>query len=607
MMESIKKIFALLDQDEKRRLVPLSIGVLLMSGLEVLGISSLGPFMAVVSDAQIIHRQPILSGLYSLGSFGSERGFLIALGIGAFALILFSTAFKLIVQYAIIRYAQDRRYSLSLKLFSRYLGQPYPYFLDHNTSELSKNILAEVNQVVDGVLRPALTVFSRGLLAVAIFGFLVVVNPWVAFASSGVLGMLYMVLYSIARPLLSRYGLEVREANRLRYKASSEAFGAIKDVKIMGKEGSFEDLFGSSAERFSKAQAARQILSTLPSHAMQSFSVGFAIALVVVMLSVHGAIVDVLPLLAIYAFAVQRLMPNLQSVYSGVTGIRYYSHTVDALYTDLTSLSLPLVKDPDVDPEVGQPLINFDHTIRIVDVSFSYPSSTTPVLREMDFSIKKNTTIGLVGTTGCGKTTLVDIVMGLLTPTSGSILVDDVQVSPSPEYRLRSWQDHFGYVPQHIYLADDSIASNIAFGVPEADRDFSSILRAAQVANLHEFVETQLPLGYETIVGERGVRLSGGQRQRVGIARALYHDPDIVVMDEATSALDSVTENAVMDAIRKLMHTKTIVIIAHRITTVQECDEIFLLDRGRIIDHGSYQRLISNNPGFRAMAKVATD
>lgn len=604
-MNPLRKTLSLLNNEEKKRLIPLSVGVLVMAVLEVVGISSLGPFMAVVSDPGVIYEQPILRTLYDIGKFQSDRAFLIALGIGAFLLILIATVFKLLVQYSIIRYAQDRRYTLSLRLLRRYLTQPYSYFLNHNTTELSKNILAEVNQVVDGVLRPALDVFSRGFLSMAILSFLLAVNPWVALISSAVLGSLYLGLYGVVRPKLTKNGAELRESNRLRYKFSSEAFGAIKDVKIMGKEGTFASSFGESARRFSVTLAARQVLSRLPSHAMQSFSAGFAIALVVVMLTVHGSIVEVLPLLAIYAFSVQRLMPNLQAVFVGVAGMRYYSETVNALYEDMTGL-------PDYDEEAvsvsgNEPreVFEFNRRIEFDHVQFSYPGSTVAALKDVSLSIDRNTTVGFVGPTGCGKTTLVDVLMGLLLPSAGAVQVDGKTVSPPLRNEtLRAWQRNFGYVPQHIYLSDDTVAANIAFGIPEGYRDIVAVRRAAEIANLNEFVEGELPDGYDTIVGERGIRLSGGQRQRIGIARALYHDPCVVVMDEATSALDSVTEEAVMEAIHNLMHTKTIILIAHRITTVQECDAIFVLDGGKVVDRGRYADLINSNAAFRAMAKV---
>ncbi len=601
-MKTIIKLISLFSPQERKRLIPLTIAILIMSGLEVIGISSLGPFMAVVADPSVIQSNAVLSMAYDVGGFGSDRSFLIALGTAVFVIVLIATGFKLVTLYALYRFVGNRRYTLSLRLFRQYLYQPYAYFLDHNTSELSKNLLAEVDQVINAVLRPFMEAFAKGTVAVAILIFLVATNVYVALAAAIFFGLMYVGIYGFVRPRITRYGAELREANRLRFKATGEAFGAIKDVKILGKEPAFAYAYGAGAKRFARTQAAQQIFSQLPAHAVQSMAIGFAIALVVIMLATADTLVSILPLLAIYAFAVQRMMPNLQAVFQGVAQIRYMGHTVDALHSDMTSTPpAPDVSDFDLmnaDPEVYP----FRETIQLSDINFSYPTSKTPVLHELSLDIPKNTTVGFVGTTGCGKTTLVDIIMGLLEPTHGSVLVDGETVGSSVS--LGPWQRNFGYVPQQIYLSDDTISANIAFGIPEKLRNTEATEHAARVANLHEFINDELPEGYDTVVGERGIRLSGGQRQRVGIARALYHDPDILVMDEATSALDSVTEEAVMDAIHNLMHTKTIILIAHRITTVSECDVICLMERGRIVAQGSYDELLESSERFRAMAKV---
>lgn len=605
-MKTIIKLLSLFTRKERHRLIPFTIAILIMSALELVGISSLGPFMAVVADPAVVYSNAFLSWAYEFGGFASPRGFLIVLGTTVFLVILLATAFKMVVLYALFRFVGNRRYTLGLRLFRQYLYQPYRYFLDHNTSELSKNLLAEVDRVVNGVLRPFMEAFAKGVLALSILIFLIATNPWVALGAAGIMGSMYGAIYGFVRPRLTRYGHDVRESNRLRYKAAGEAFGAIKDVKILGKEPAFAHEYGIGARRFAKTEAARQTLSTLPGHAMQSISLGFAIALVVIMVAAADSLVTVLPVLAIYAFAVQRMMPNLQVVFQAVAQIRYMGHTVDALHRDMTTMPpAPDITDykamrrkPDAHP--------FENEIAIKGLSFSYPASHEAVLRDLSLTIHKNTTVGFVGTTGCGKTTLVDVIMGLLEPQSGRIDIDGTTVIPTTnDHALQRWQRNFGYVPQQIYLSDDTVSANIAFGIPHDLRDQEAIERAARVANLHAFVTEEMPNKYETVVGERGIRLSGGQRQRVGIARALYHDPDILVMDEATSALDSVTEDAVMDAIHNLMHTKTIIIIAHRITTVRECDAICLMEKGRITAQGTYIELLESNQRFRAMAKVS--
>ncbi|WP_010254862.1 ABC transporter ATP-binding protein [Treponema primitia] len=607
-MNPIAKLIALFTKQERRRLVPITFAILSVSVLEIAGVGSLGPFMAVIADQTVIHRQPVLAFFYRLGHFQSDRAFVIFLGIAVFTVILVSTAFRMIVLYGMSRFVANRRYALGVRLFRQYLYQPYQFFLHHNSGELSKNLLAEVDSVINGVMRPIINIFIHGMLSLAIFVLLVVINPVVAVASFGIFGLAYALLYGVIRKRLSRHGKEVREANRLRFKTANEAFGGIKDVKILGKEPFFSYAYSVAAKRYAATQAANHILSTIPSQAIQSLAMGFAIALVIILLIVHGTVAEVLPLITVYAYAIMRMMPNLRGIFHDAVQMRYHSFTVDALFQDMTTLPQPPQMPDKKAMKAAPDVLPFTHGIVLQQLEYSYPTSREPVLKQLNLSISRNTSVAFVGATGCGKTTLVDVIMGLLKPTGGAILADETPVTSLTDEdtrkRVAAWQRNFGYVPQQIFLSDDTVAANIAFGLPQDMRDSISIERAARAANLHEFITTELPEGYDTVVGERGIRLSGGQRQRVGIARALYHDPNILVMDEATSALDSLTEDAVMEAIRNLTHTKTIILIAHRLTTVQGCDVIYLMEKGRIIAQGSYKELLENSPQFRAMAKV---
>jgi ABC-type multidrug transport system fused ATPase/permease subunit len=567
--------------------------------------------MAIVADPDLVNRQPLWAFLYRTGGFpersNGSTGFVIFLGIAFFILIILVMVFRTGVLYIAYRFTANRRYTLGMRLFRQYLFQPYQFFLNHNTGELSKNLLAEVDLVIDGVLRPAMDAFVKGVLALAILVFLVIVNPLIAALAIGIFGVLYLGLYAFVRSRLVRHGTDLREANLLRYKISTEAFGGIKDVKILGKETFFSSAYNQGARRYAVSQAANQIFSTLPGQIMQSLAVGFAIVMIVLLLIINGSLVSILPMLAVYALAVVRMMPSIQSVFQGAAQIRYYAHTVDALHRDMTGLPLP----PDISDKKAANIppapLTFTKNIELKNIQFSYLASKAPVLKGIDLVIEKNTTVAFAGTTGCGKTTLVDVIMGLLEPSGGSINVDGAPViSPVACSRnLAPWQRNFGYVPQQIFLSDDTIAANIAFGIPPELRDAAAVEQAAKIANLHEFITTELPEGYNTMTGERGIRLSGGQRQRAGIARALYHDPNILVMDEATSALDSVTEEAVMDAIHNLMHTRTIIIIAHRLSTIRECDMIYLMDQGKIAARGTYSELLQSSARFQALAKAS--
>ena len=291
-------------------------------------------------------------------------------------------------------------------------------------------------------------------------------------------------------------------------------------------------------------------------------------------------------------------MPNLQGIFSAASLLRFNLAVLDTLHRDLSGI----VEIPVAWQQERVPALPFRDKIELASVTFTYPGAETPVIQELNLTIEKNTNIGLVGETGSGKTTMIDILLGLLTPQRGFLMVDGVPVTSG---NLLQWQQNLGYVPQSIFLSDDSLASNVAFGVPPEEIDMSALERAARIANLHEFVTNELSEGYETDVGERGVRLSGGQRQRIGIARALYHDSEVLIMDEATSALDGITEEAVIQAIHNLAGKKTIITIAHRLTTLKDCDLIYIMDKGKIVEQGTYSELSGSSGRFRAMARAS--
>ena len=313
-----------------------------------------------------------------------------------------------------------------------------------------------------------------------------------------------------------------------------------------------------------------------------------------------GQLSTVLPLIALYTFAGYRLMPALQKIYASLSQLRFGQPALDALHRDMVETEQVNVCEPLNANSKSQQVIHLNEFIELDNINYSYPEAAQATLNNLSLTIPVHSTVGLVGSTGAGKTTVVDLILGLLEPQQGQLKIDGKPISGQ---EIRSWQRNIGYVPQSIFLSDDSVAANIAFGVAPDKIDYSEVERAAKIAELHEFVINEMPQGYSTLVGERGVRLSGGQRQRIGIARALYHDPEVLVLDEATSALDNLTEKAVMDAVHNLNNRKTIILIAHRLSTVRECSIIFMLDHGELIAQGSYSELINEHEQFRAMAE----
>jgi ABC-type multidrug transport system fused ATPase/permease subunit len=389
----------------------------------------------------------------------------------------------------------------------------------------------------------------------------------------------------------------------MRSKIAAEALSGIKDLKILGREQVFLERFAFHAQRTSQNNVTVGIISQLPRYALEVMAFGSILLIVVYFESSQGTSNQMIPVLSLYAFAGYRLLPAVQQIFSGITTMRANLVMLESLHRDLTGELASI--DPERDlarPEHLQPL-PFTRCLELKNVSFCYAGAQCPVIDEMFLTIAHNTSIGLVGATGSGKTTTVDLILGLLTATSGELMVDGVKIHSE---NVASWQLNLGYVPQSIFLCDDTIARNIAFGIPEQELDMEAVVRSARIANLHDFVEKELRDGYETIIGERGVRLSGGQRQRIGIARALYRDPTVLIMDEATSALDNITEEAVNEALHMLSGKKTVITIAHRLTTVKDCDIIYLMENGRITSQGTYNELLASSKWFRAAARTGT-
>lgn len=574
-----------------------------VAGFEMAGIASIMPFMAVVANPDVIHTNRWLKLAYDLCGFTSLQNFLFFLGMLVFGLLVFGNIFKALTTWATLRYDNRLNYALARRLLASYLLRPYEFFLNRNSAEMGKNVLSEVRNVIAGVLSPGMQMLSNSLLGLFILALLMAVNPLIAMTIVVVLGGLYALIYMIVRSRLTSIGKAQIEANAMKFKTASEALGGIKDLKILGREHAFLDMFAVHALRHAQVNASAGIISQLPRYALETIAFGGILMIVLYFLGFEEGVGKIIPLLALYAFAGYRLLPALQVIFASISTVRFNTPALEILYRDLTEGVTGT--DPDIALAATRNLQPLPLTRELVlrDVTYCYPGAPEPAINGISLSIARNSAIGFVGSTGSGKTTIVDIILGLLNPASGQLLADSSEISGG---NVGRWQCNLGYVPQHIYLSDDTIARNIAFGVPEREIDMASVVRAAHIANLHGFVEKELPHGFDTIIGERGVRLSGGQRQRIGIARALYRDPSVLIMDEATSALDGITEVAVMEAINALAGGKTIILIAHRLTTVKDCDVIYVMEHGRIVGKGTYDELMSSSSWFQAAARTGT-
>lgn len=559
--------------------------------LDMIGVASILPFMAILTNPTIIETNAYLNYVfYELKTFGvnSEKDFLFVIGIFVFLLLIFSLALKAFTSYLQVKFVQMHEYEISRRLMKIYLYQPYHWFLSQNSAQLGRNILSEVSAVVGGGLRPLVEVLAKGSITILLIILLIFVNPKITIIISLSLIVIYFAIFSSIQKYLKVIGKKRLDNNLLRFKIINEAFSAVKELKLRSSENIYIKNFSKHAKTYGKTQAMASAISLLPRYILEGVAFGGILLLILYLMSQSGSVNKSLPLLSLYVFAGYRLLPALQQLYSAFSQLTFIGPSLDKLIEDFRELQL-------IGYLKNEEKLSFKKSITLNNVNYNYPNSTRATVKDINLSILSKTTVGFVGVTGSGKTTIIDIILGLLNSKSGNLKVDGKIIT---EQNLRSWQNIIGYVPQHIFLADDTIAANIAFGDETENFNLESIKKSAKIANLHDFVENELPQKYQTIIGERGIRLSGGQRQRIGIARSLYHDPKVLILDEATSALDNQTEKAVMDAINSLNKEITIILIAHRLNTVKKCDKIFLIDKGNLIKEGTFDEIVEIDDEF---------
>jgi ATP-binding cassette, subfamily B, bacterial PglK len=600
VIKTYRKLFTLFDKRERRNFWILTGLMLLVAAAEIAGISAVLLLLNIIATPDTIKSNWLLSFAYETFGFTSNFNFQIALAATVLGVVALGLAVKATGTYIMNRYSTMRGYTISSRLLSAYLRQPYPWFLQRNSAELEKNLLTEVDGLVTRIITPSLRLVSNTMMVLAILAFLLVVDPLVTLFCGGGLGLGYGLIYLRVRGQVLRVGNEMMHALEARYLVAQEATGGIKDVKVMGLEEVYVHSYSIEAYRTAKALARMGVMSELPRFILEGIAFGTMVSMILLLLFRNGGnVTELVPTLGVIAFATMRLLPALQQIYYGLVTIRSATPVLDAIVADFAASPPP--RPPVV---LTSPPMRLQDRLDLSEVGFVYDSADRPTLHSVTLQIPARTTVGIVGGTGAGKTTMVDLILGLLSPSSGDIIVDGTTITPD---NVRSWQASIAYVPQSIFLTDDTVAANIAFGVPKANIDMEAVQRAARVAALHDFIVNDLPQGYDTAVGERGVRLSGGQRQRIGIARAMYRDPTLLIMDEATSALDNITEREVMEAVQRIRADKTIILIAHRLSTVQTCDTIFLMERGHLLAQGTYDELLATNPVFQRMVRGGSE
>jgi len=598
-MNFLKKIFLLLSPNEKKESIFLVIFLIFVAVIDAIGVASIIPFLSVVSDPGIIKSNIILSFVYENLNFGSERDFLIFSGLIFFLFLVFSLSFKAFATYKQLKFTMYLEYSIGRRLVEGYLNQNYAWYLNKHSSNLGKSILSEVSAVVDTAFRPFFNLIAHTFVTIAIIILLFIVNPEVLFYAIMVLASSYFLIFKLVYKSLKRIGQERFKNNQSRFNVVSELFNSIKEVKIGALEKIFIERFSSPAKNYATNQAIYKSISTLPRFAIEILAFGGLLLFVLLLIYINQNLGEIITLLIIYAFAGYRLIPSLQQIYSSNIQLQYSIPAVNSLNQDISSFDA-LLAHSDNTPE----RLHFDSCINIKNVFYKYSDEENYTLNDVSINIPKNAKVGIVGLSGSGKTTLLDLILGLLTPSEGRIEVGEELISNA---NIRSWQALIGYVPQDINLSDAPLASNIAFGESPKEINQEKVVSLIKLTGLMDIYKGDTQAIFEKNIGENGVRLSGGQRQRIGLARALYKSPKLLVLDEATSSLDNHTERLIMNSLSINAQDITTLVVAHRLSTIKDCDLIYILDSGKVVGSGKYDELKHTNKFFQLIQDKEID
>jgi ABC-type multidrug transport system fused ATPase/permease subunit len=566
--------FGLLEPGERRRVFLLVPPTLLVALLEVAGVASLAPFIALLAEPERFMKHRVLRWVYTTLGFRSFDSLFFAVGVGILILLIISNVTAATTTWAMFRFSWLRSASMSTRLLRGYLHRPYPFFLERNAADLLRKSLTDVQSVALDVMLQLMALVARLFVILLIGGALFVIEPVLAAGAVVVFGGMYGALFTLSRRWATKLGKTRMEADARRFKVALEGLHGAKEIKLYRLEDSLAERYRKASVEAAKSASNNIVLSQVPRYALETLAFGGVLILMLYLLKTRGRLTGALPILGLYAFASMRLLPALQAVFTALNSLRFHSTVVGVLEKEFASIRTNK-KEPATPPPLA-----FDQKLELDEVTFSYANTEKPVLSNVSVSLKPGEWVGFVGPTGSGKSTLVDIMLGLLEPTTGRVLIDGVPLTPDLH---RSWQARTAYVPQLIFLVADTVEANICFGIPPEKIDRGRMEMAARIAQIHDFIVSDLPNGYQTQVGDRGVRISGGQRQRVGIARALYRSPRFLVLDEATSALDSATEAAFFQTLRAELHDVTVVSITHRLTTTKSFDRVYQLEGGVIV------------------------
>jgi len=592
----IRQLWYILNRRERSNGALLLCGMALGAMFEAVSIGLLIPFIAVLKEPELVDKAPAARSVLSFLNIHEPQEMLIAIGLGLVGVFVIKSGYLVLLYRWLFRYVFEKHVNLARQLLTGYLNVPYTFHLQRNSSEMIKVTTETIQRFTTGFLVSLLIVLGELLVVVALIIVLMLIEPLATFGAVLVLGIPTTLIYRSMQRRLAASGRLAERSMGSMIQWTEQAIGGIKETLVVGRALFFIDHQGYHAQRFADSWRSVMLLSSIPRLVVDTLAVSAMVAIALVILMRGQDMQSLLLVLGMFAVAAIRLMPSTSRIASGLAQLRFLYATTEVVYNELRAIERARPA-PTRAPSLPLP---FERSIVLEHLSYRYPSMPQRAIEDVSLEIPRGHWIGLIGPTGAGKTTLVDLMLGLFVPTAGRILVDGYDLQD----HVVAWQRNIGYVPQDVYLMDDTVRRNVAFGLPDHEIDDDLVWRVLRAAEVDNLVRS-LPGGLDAIVGERGDRLSGGERQRLGIARALYHDPQVLVVDEGTANLDNETEAEIVRTLAGLRGEKTIIVVAHRLPLVRNCDCVYLLEHGRVRNSGAYSDLFSTEPGFREVAPGA--
>lgn len=592
----INRLYGVLNSNQQRKLISLQFLVILSAILEVTSVLSIGPFMGLVGNTDLVESNKILKSVYSVLDVSSHTEFLTIIGLSVLFLLIVSSLVSILTIWLLSKFAAEVGSEFGNRLYKYYIEKDYLFHTGINSSEITKKIATEVTRVTDNILQPLVQINARLATILFVSIFIFIYDPLIAISGLVGLSLTYLALFFLVRNRLAINGKNISEYSKKRFKLIDEGLAAIKELEILSRKSRFIDEFEKSGNVFSKAYGSSNALYNIPRYVVELVVFSSMIILILTLLTARGSSVsEILPTLGVFGIAAFKLLPSFQQAYSGAAQIRSNKSAFDSIERDLL--------EGKVERSNSKAIPNNEvlrGSVELRDIYFRYPGKIENVLNGVSLHIGYRNSVGIVGPSGSGKSTILDILIGAISDFKGELRIGETTINSDS---VCAWRRIIGYVSQSAVLTDGTIAENIALGLSNNEIDYDKIANATEIAQLNSWIES-LSNGLETEVGEKGLQISGGQRQRIAIARALYNDAEYLFFDEATSALDGVTEEYIMKSLAKISGIKTIVMVAHRLNTVKDCDSIYILDKGKIVAQGSYLSLLKENEYFKKLAGV---